>query len=36
MKQHKQWLDEEWLRFLGQTQQAKMQWLQDPNQISNI
>ena len=32
MKQHKPWLDEEYLGFLDQRKQAKMQWLQDPNQ----
>ena len=33
-KQHKPWFDEECLGFLGQRKQAKMQWLQDPNQSS--
>jgi hypothetical protein len=32
MKQHKPWFDEECLRFLDQRKQAKMQWIQDPNQ----
>ena len=32
MKQHKPWFDEECSRFLDQRKQAKMQWLQDPNQ----
>jgi hypothetical protein len=35
LKQHKPWYDEECLGFLQQTKQAKMQWLQHPNQ-SNI
>jgi hypothetical protein len=35
LKQHKPWFDEECLHFLDQRKQAKMQWLQDPNQ-SNI
>jgi len=30
--QDKPWFDEECLHFLGQRKQAKMQWLQDPNQ----
>ena len=34
-KQHKPWFDDECSQFLGQRKQAKMQWLQDPNQ-SNI
>jgi hypothetical protein len=28
LKQHKPWLDEECLSFLGQRKQAKMQWIQ--------
>jgi len=32
LKQHKPWLDEEWVRFLDQRKQAKMHWLQDPNE----
>jgi len=35
VKQHKPWFDEEWLGFLDQRKQAKMQWLQDPKQ-SNL
>ena len=35
LKQHKPWFDEECLCFLDQSKQAKMQWLQDPNQ-SNV
>jgi len=35
LKQHKPWFDEECLRFLNHRKQAKMQWLQDPDQ-SNI
>jgi len=34
-KQQKPWFDEECLQFLYQRKQAKMQWLQDPNQ-SNV
>jgi len=34
-KQQKPWFDEECLRFLDERKQAKMQWLQDPNQ-SNV
>jgi hypothetical protein len=34
-KQHKLWFDEECSQFLRQRKQAKMQWLQDPNQ-SNL
>ena len=30
--QHKPWFDEECLLFLDQRKQAKMQWVQDPNQ----
>jgi hypothetical protein len=32
MKQHKPWFEEECSRFLDQRKQAKMQWLQDPNE----
>jgi len=32
LKQHKPWFDEECLRFLDLRKQAKMQWIQDPNQ----
>ena len=35
LMQYKPWLDEKCLRFLDQGKQAKMQWLQDPNQ-SNV
>ena len=35
LKQHKPWFDEECLHFLDQRNDAKMQWLQDPNQ-SNV
>jgi hypothetical protein len=31
-KQHKPWFDEECLGILDQRKQAKMQWIQDPNQ----
>jgi hypothetical protein len=34
-KRHKPWFDEECSKFLDQRKQAKMQWLQNPNQ-SNI
>jgi hypothetical protein len=34
-KQHKPWFDEECSQVLGKRKQAKMQWLQDPNQ-SNL
>ena len=35
LKQHIPCFDEECSRFLAQRKQAKMQWLQDPNQ-SNV
>jgi hypothetical protein len=35
LKPHRPWFDEECLGFLNQRNQAKMQWLQDPNQ-SNL
>ena len=35
LKQHKPRFEEECLRFLDYRKQAKMQWLQDPNQ-SNV
>jgi len=35
LKKLKPWFDEERLRFSDQRKQAKMQWLQDPNQ-SNV
>jgi hypothetical protein len=35
LKHHKPWFDEECLRFLGRRKEAKMEWLQDPNQ-SNV
>ena len=35
LKQHKSWFDEECLRIFDQRKQAKMHWLQDPNQ-SNV
>jgi len=35
LKQHQPWFDEECLGFLDQRKQAKMQWLQYPNQ-SNV
>jgi hypothetical protein len=30
-KQHKPWFDKEWVDFLDQRKQAKMQWIQDPS-----
>jgi hypothetical protein len=35
MKQHKPWIDEEYLGMLDQRKQAKIQWIQDPSQ-SNV
>ena len=35
LKQNKLWFDEEYLGFLDQRNQAKMQWIQDPSQ-SNV
>jgi hypothetical protein len=35
LKQHKPWFEEESLQFLDQRKQAKVQWLQDPNE-SNV
>ena len=32
LKQHEPWFDEECLCLIDQRKQAKMQWLQDPNQ----
>ena len=32
LEQHKPWFDEEYLGFLDQRKQAKMQWVQDPSQ----
>jgi len=32
IRQHKAWIDVECSQFLDQRKQAKMQWLQDPNQ----
>ncbi len=32
LKQHKPWFEEEFLHFLDQRKQAKMQWIQDPSQ----
>jgi len=34
LKQHKPWFYEKCSRFLDQRKQAKMQWLQDPNQTN--
>jgi len=35
LKQCKSWFDDECLHFIDRRKQAKMQWLQDPNQ-SNV
>ena len=35
LKQHKSWFVEEHSQYVGRRKQAKMQWLQDPDQ-SNI
>ena len=35
LKVHKPWFNKECSKFLDQTKQAKMQWLQDPSQ-SNV
>ena len=35
LKQHKPWFDGEYLGFLDQRKQAKLQWVQDPSQ-SNV
>ncbi len=32
LKQHKPWFDEEFLHFLDERKQAKLQWVQDPSQ----
>ena len=34
-KQHKPWFDKEYVDFLDQRKQAKMQWIQDPSR-SNV
>jgi len=34
-KQHKPWFDKEFVDFLDQRKQAKMQWIQDPSR-SNV
>jgi len=34
IKQNKPWFDAEYLGFLDQRKQAKMQWIQDPSQSS--
>jgi hypothetical protein len=33
LKKHKPWFNEGCLKLLDQRKQAKLQWLQDPNQI---
>jgi len=32
LKQHKAWFDDECVNFLDRRKQAKMHWVQDPNQ----
>jgi hypothetical protein len=34
LKQHKQWFDEGCSKLLDQMKQAKLQWLQDSNEIN--
>jgi hypothetical protein len=34
VKKHKPWFDERSLKLLDQRKQAKLQWLQDPNEIN--
>jgi hypothetical protein len=34
LKQHKQWFDEGCSELLDQSKQAKLQWVQDPNEIN--
>jgi hypothetical protein len=33
-KQHKPWFDEGYSKLLDQKKQAKLQWLQDPNEVN--
>jgi len=35
-KQHKPWFDKEYVDFLNQRKQAKMQWIQDPSRSNEI
>jgi hypothetical protein len=35
-KQHKLWFDKEYVDFLNQRKQAKMQWIQDPSRSNEI
>jgi hypothetical protein len=34
LKKHKPWFDEECSKLLDQRKQAKLQWLQDPDEIN--
>jgi hypothetical protein len=34
LKKHKPWFDKGWLKLLDQSKQAKLQWLQEPSEIS--
>jgi hypothetical protein len=34
LKQHKLWFDEEYSKLLHERKQAKLQWLQNPNQTN--
>jgi hypothetical protein len=34
MKKHKPWFDEGWSKLFHQRKHAKLQWLQDPNEIN--
>jgi hypothetical protein len=34
LKKHKPWFDEGCSKFLDQSEQAKLQWLQDPSKIN--
>jgi hypothetical protein len=36
LKKHKPWFDEECSKVLDQRKEAKLQWLQDPNEINGI
>jgi hypothetical protein len=35
LKQHKPWFEESYSKLLDQRKQARLQWLQDPSQISD-
>jgi hypothetical protein len=34
LKKHKPWFDEGYSKLLDQRKEAKLQWLQDPNEIN--